>query len=88
MNYTFSFILVFEVIFLNFERVYALRKNKKMTQNELSALLNMNPNDYMKFESGNLNVPASILFKLANFYQVSADYLLDRTSIKTPYPKK
>lgn len=88
MNYTFSFILVFEVIFLNFERVYALRKSKKMTQNELSALLNMNPNDYMKFESGNLNVPASILFKLANFYQVSADYLLNRTNIKSPYPKK
>ena len=38
----------------------------------------------MKRESGNLDA----LMKLADFYGVSVDYLLGRTDIKTPYPKK
>ena len=43
---------------------------------------------YSDYELGRLNVPVSALHTLADFYHVSVDYLLGRTDIKTPYPKK
>ena len=35
-----------------------------------------------------LNIPVSTIHTLADFYQVSTDYLLGRTAVKTPYPLK
>ena len=35
-----------------------------------------------------LNIPVSVLHALADFYNVSIDYLLGRTNEKQPYPKK
>lgn len=43
---------------------------------------------YSDYELGNLNVPVSVLHKLADFYGVSVDYLLGRTDVKMPYPKR
>ena len=43
---------------------------------------------YSDYERGNLNVPVAILHKLADYYGVSVDYLIGRTNVKEPYPKK
>ena len=43
---------------------------------------------YSDYELGNLNIPLATLHILADFYNVSVDYLLGRTAVKTPYPKK
>ena len=40
---------------------------------------------YSKFERP---LPLELADKLADFYNVSVDYLLGRTNIKTPYPKR
>jgi len=50
--------------------------------------LNIKQNTYSQYEVGTLHYPVDALMKLADFYGVSVDYLLGRTDVKTPYPKK
>lgn len=65
-----------------------LREDRDLSQKELAAILQVHQTTYSDYELGNLNVPVSALHKLADFYGVSVDYLLGRTDIRTPYPKK
>ena len=39
------------------------------------------------YETGEHEISLASLSKIADFYNVSTDYLLDRTDIKKPYPK-
>jgi transcriptional regulator with XRE-family HTH domain len=45
-------------------------------------------NTYSQYENGVIAFTDRILIKLADFYAVSVDYLMDRTSIREPYPKQ
>lgn len=54
-----------------------LRKDKKLTQEELAVLLNANSRTISKWENG-LNVPDTVyLHELSNIFNVSIDELLD-----------
>ncbi len=61
------------------ERVKPLRKAKKVTQKQMAELLNCTEQHYQKIEYGNVNVPATTVIFLADYFGVSADYLLGRT---------
>ena len=37
---------------------------------------------YSKYELGKINIPVEVFIKLADFYNVSVDYLLGRTKNK------
>ena len=65
-----------------------LREDKDLKQKDLAELLQIHQTTYSDYELGKLNVPVEVLHTLADFYNVSTDYLLGRTSVKTPYPKK
>ena len=69
-------------------RIRDLREDRDLSQKELAVLLDVHQTTYSDYESGNLNVPIPALHKLADFYGVSVDYLLGRSAVKTPYPKK
>ena len=69
-------------------RIRDLREDRDLSQKELANLLNIHQTTYSDYELCNLNIPISALHKLADFYGVSVDYLLGRTDVKTPYPKK
>ena len=69
-------------------RIRDLREDRDLSQTELAKLLDVHQTTYSDYELGNLNVPIPVLHKLADFYHVSVDYLLGRTAVKTPYPKK
>lgn len=73
---------------LKFENIRKLRIDNGYTQNEVASYLNIKQNTYSQYEVGTLNYPVDALIRLADFYGVSVDYLLGRTEIKTPYPKK
>ena len=51
-------------------------------------MLNVHQTTYSDYELGRINIPIPSLHTLADFYNVSTDYLLGRTNVKTPYPKK
>lgn len=72
---------------LRFERIRNLRIDGGYTQQQIADLLHIRQNTYSQYEIGVLHYPIEVLMKLADFYGVSVDYLLGRTSVKTPYPK-
>ena len=60
-------------------RLKMLRKEKRMTQKELAELLDKTERHYQDMESGKINVPALTLIKLADFFDVTLDYLVGRS---------
>lgn len=71
-----------------YPRLRDLREDSDRNQTELAELLGMSQTGYSKYETGENEVPVAILEKLADIYHTSTDYLLGRTDVKTPYPKK
>ena len=69
-------------------RLRELREDNDITQKMLAEYLHIRQNTYSQYEVGRLNYPVEALIKLADLYGVSVDYLLGRTNVKTPYPKK
>ena len=71
-----------------YERIRNLREDRDLTQRDLAQHLNCTQACYSHYESGKRDIPTEVLSKLADFYGVSTDYLLDRTNQKVPYPKR
>ena len=69
-------------------RLRDLREDKDLKQKDLAELLKVHQTTYSDYELGRLNIPVPTLHILADFYNVSVDYLLGRTNAKTPDPKK
>ena len=69
-------------------RIRDLREDKDLSQKEMAEYLQIHQTTYSDYERGNLNGPVAILHKLADFHGVSVDYLIGRTNVKEPYPKK
>lgn len=59
-------------------RLKELRKQKNLTQAELSQLLNIKQQYYSRYETGIAEPNIENLIKLADFYNVSIDYLVGR----------
>lgn len=68
-----------EVIRL-YRRIRELREDNDLTQREVAEMLGMSQTGYSKYETGTNDIPTAILIKLADFYNVSVDYLLGRTN--------
>ena len=62
-----------------YRRIRDLREDKDLTQREMGEILSCSQRVYSNYERGELDIPTEILIKLANFHQVSVDYLLNRT---------
>ena len=69
-------------------RLRDLREDRDLKQQALAELLQVHQTTYSDYERGNLNIPLAALDTLADFYGVSVDYLLGRTSVREPYPPK
>ena len=67
-----------DVLTLFGQRLKELRKAKKLTQKELADLLEMTDRNYQRLEYGKINVSATVLVCLADFFHVTTDYLLGR----------
>ena len=65
-----------------YRRIRDLREDHDLTQKQVAQMLGMSQTGYSKYETGENDIPTAVLRKLADFYQTSTDYLLDRTDIK------
>lgn len=65
-----------------FENIRNLREDKDKTQEELAKFLNIKQTTYSKYELGKINIPIEVFIKLADYYNVSVDYLLGRSKKK------
>lgn len=77
--------MVMEMVFKN---IRGLREDKDLKQRELAEILGVSQNTYSQYETGVIALTDQVLIKLADFYGVSVDYLMDRTTLKEPYPIK
>ena len=73
---------------MKYENIRNLRIDRGITQKTIAEYLNIKQNTYSQYEIGVLNYPLEAVGKLADLYGVSVDYLMDRTDVKEPYPKK
>lgn len=66
-----------------YRRIRDLREDKDMTQTQIAEILNCSQRVYSNYERGDIDIPTDILKKLADFHNVSVDYILERTNNKT-----
>ena len=69
-------------------RLRDLREDRDLQQKNIAVLLKIHQTTYSDYELNKLNIPVPVLHTLADFYNVSVDYLLGRTGEKKPYPKR
>ena len=70
------------------KKLKTLRLDNNISLKELSTLLNLNEEEYLKLENNETKLFDYQLIKLSDFYNVSIDYLLGLTDIPDIYPKK
>ena len=70
-----------------YSRIRDLREDLDINQTQIAKYLGMSQTGYSKYETGENDIPTTILIKLANFYNTSIDYLLGETDIRERYPK-
>ena len=63
-----------------YNNLRAIREDKDLRQKDIAQVLNVSQNTYSQYETGVISLTAEILIRLADYYGVSIDYLLDRTN--------
>ncbi|NLB42089.1 MAG: helix-turn-helix transcriptional regulator [Clostridiales bacterium] len=66
------------------ERLKELRKEKGVTQGEIATLLGVDRSTYGKYEIGDSTPAADRLMWLAEYFDVTLDYLLGRSNFSSP----
>ena len=57
-----------------------LREENQLTQTEIAEILHVKQNTYSQYENRHREIPLDMIIKLADFYDVSIDYLLSQTN--------
>ena len=71
---------------MQFKNLRGIREDRDIRQKDIAQYLNVSQNTYSQYETGVISLTAEVLIKLADYYGVSIDYLLDRTN--DPYWNK
>lgn len=70
-----------------YQRIGDLREDADLTQTKLAKQLGMSQTGYSKYETGENDIPTTVLIQLSRIYNTSIDYLLGETDSKERYPK-
>ena len=73
---------------MNISRLREIREDRDYNQTEIAKILHTTQQQYSKYELGIRVIPLEQLEKLADFYNLSIDYIVGRTNERKPYPKK
>ena len=67
---------IFYTLEINMENLKILRNQYKLTQNDLSKKLNISRVNLSRYENGEVEPNFETLIKIANYFDVSVDYLI------------
>ena len=67
---------------MKFQRIQDLRTDADLSQRQLSEILHISQRSYSHYKTGSRNIPIEMLIRLANYYDISIDYLVGRTDKK------
>lgn len=73
---------------LKYGRIKDLRNDRRLTQVDVAKVLHVSQNTYSQYEIGTTRFPLDAVVTLAEFYEISVDYLVGLTDGQTPYPRK
>ena len=59
-------------------KIKDLRENHDLSQKEVAKILNISQVAYSYYEIGKRNIPLYLLIKLADYYNVTLDYIVGR----------
>lgn len=63
----------------HYKRIRSLREDKDITQTEMGKILFCSQRVYSNYERGDIDIPTQTLIKIADYHNVSVDYILERT---------
>lgn len=64
------------------ERLRALRIERNLMSKTMAELLSITPRNYQRYETGDVDPPTSKTIFLADYFDVSLDYLVGRSDIQ------
>lgn len=67
-----------KIISVTIMKLKELRKQNNLSQAEIAKILNTSQQNYNRYENGKIEPDLKTLYKLADFFNVSLDYLCDR----------
>ena len=65
---------------MQFKNLKSIREDHDIKQKDIAKFLNVSQNTYSQYETGVISLTAEVLIKLSEYYNVSIDFLLDRTN--------
>lgn len=71
-----------------YPRLKDLRNDKDLMQKQVADFLGIDQRVYSNYETGKREIPTHLVVKLADFYKVSADYILGLNNNPNPAAKK
>ena len=71
-----------------FKRIKDLRIDNDLYQKQLAKILKITRQQYSLYETGKRDIPVDLLCKLADYYNTSTDYILNRTNVKNTLKKE
>lgn len=74
-----QFIMERVVMPMEYPNVCALCEEGDLSRQELAGYLQISRGSYTNYEIGARGIPAEVFIKLADYYNVSVDYLMGRT---------
>lgn len=67
---------------MKYDRIKELRLERKLTQAQMGEILGVNQRTYSQYELGTRSISIEALISLADYYNVTLDYLVGRTDEK------
>ena len=62
-----------------YKRIRDLREDRDLNQTDMGKVLSCSQRVYSNYERGDIDIPTTTLIKIADFHNVSVDFLLGRT---------
>ena len=70
-----------------YERIRMLREDRGLSQTQIALYLHINQKTYSDYELENIRLPVERLIMLAEFYDVSLDYITGASDEKKSFPR-
>lgn len=67
-----------------YKRIRDLREDNDMTQQQVANYLKMKQPQYSRYEKGYRDIPTDVLIALADLFDTTTDYILERTDNSKP----
>lgn len=71
-----------------YRRLRELREDHDLTQRQMAAILQITQPQYWRYEQGYRDLPTDLLIRIADYFSVSTDYLLERTDENNGWPDR